>query len=128
MEASSIQETADKRNLHLLIMLRWLAVGGQVATILVVYLWLGTKLPLAQMGGVILFLVGLNLVSLYRGRSSAAITNTELFFVLLLDVAALTLQLYLSGGATNPFVSLFLLQVPGGTYVPSTAKERQVQQ
>jgi two-component system sensor histidine kinase RegB len=111
MEATSIQETADKRNLFLLIMLRWLAVVGQIATILIVDLWLDIRLPLLQMGGVILFLVGLNLVSLYRCRSPALITNPELFFALLLDVAALTVQLYLSGGATNPFVSLFLLQV-----------------
>ncbi|MEJ1975255.1 MAG: HAMP domain-containing sensor histidine kinase [Acetobacteraceae bacterium] len=63
------------------------------------------------MGCVILFLVGLNFVSLRRWRSQSVITNTELFVELLLDVAALTAQLYLSGGATNPFVSLFLLQV-----------------
>ncbi len=111
MEASSIQETADKRNLLLLITLRWLAVGGQIATILVVEFWLGIKLPLPAMGSVVLFLIALNLASLYRWRSAAVITDTELFFEFLLDVAALTLQLYLSGGATNPFVSLFLLQV-----------------
>jgi two-component system, sensor histidine kinase RegB len=111
MEATSIQETADKRNLLLLVMLRWLAVGGQIATILVVQYWLGIKLPLAPMASVIGFLIGLNILTLYRCRSSAVITNTELFLELLLDVAALTLQLYLSGGATNPFVSLFLLQV-----------------
>jgi two-component system sensor histidine kinase RegB len=111
MEATSIQETTDKRNLVLLIMLRWLAVGGQVVTILVVQYWLGIRLPLLSMGCVILFLIALNLAALYRCRSPAVITNTELFLELLLDVAALTLQLYLSGGATNPFVSLFLLQV-----------------
>ncbi|MGH6818481.1 MAG: ATP-binding protein [Methylovirgula sp.] len=92
-------------------MLRWLAVGGQIAAILIVQFWLGIKLPLLPMVGVVLFLVALNLVSLYRCRGSAIITNTELFLALLLDVGALTLQLYLSGGATNPFVSLFLLQI-----------------
>ncbi len=112
MEAtSSIQETADKRNLLLLIVLRWLAVGGQIAAILVVQFWLGINLPLLPMAGVVGFLIALNLVSFHRCRSSAVITNTELFLELLLDVAALTLQLYLSGGATNPFVSLFLLQI-----------------
>jgi two-component system sensor histidine kinase RegB len=111
MEATTIQETADKRNLFLLVMLRWLAVGGQIVTILVVQFWLGIKLPLLSMGCVILFLVALNLVSLYRCRTPVLITNTELFLELLLDVAALTLQLYLSGGATNPFVPLYLLQV-----------------
>jgi two-component system sensor histidine kinase RegB len=34
--------------------------------------------------------------------------------MLMLDVIALTVQLYLSGGATNPFISLYLLQVTLG--------------
>lgn len=107
----SIQETANKKNLLLLLILRWIAVCGQVAAIAVVHFGLGIALPITQMGCVILFLIGLNIVSLIFYRSRAAVTNTELFIELMLDVAALTVQLYLSGGATNPFVSLFLLQV-----------------
>lgn len=63
------------------------------------------------MGVVILFLVALNVASLLRHRRSAPVSNGELFVDLLVDVGALTIQLYLSGGATNPFISLFLLQV-----------------
>ncbi|WP_244561502.1 ATP-binding protein [Ensifer aridi] len=91
--------------------LRWLAVLGQVATLVIVHFWLDIALPLVQMGAVILFLVGLNIVSLLRHHKQNTVTNTELFLELLLDVAALTVQLYLSGGATNPFISLYLLQV-----------------
>jgi two-component system, sensor histidine kinase RegB len=120
MEASSIQEIANKKNLFLLVTLRWLAVGGQVATILFVQTWLGIALPLVPMGGVILFLICLNLFSWHRCRGQAVITSTELFVELLLDVAALTAQLCLSGGATNPFVSLFLLQaVLGAVLLPA---------
>jgi two-component system sensor histidine kinase RegB len=82
-----------------------------VATVLCVHAVLGIALPLAEMAAVIAFLIGLNLVSRYRYRRQERVTNTELFLELLLDVAALTVQLYLSGGATNPFVSLYLLQV-----------------
>jgi two-component system sensor histidine kinase RegB len=85
-------------------------VIGQVAAIAVADVWLGISLPVWQMAAVIGFLVALNLTTLYRYASGAVITNAELFLDLLLDVATLTLQLYLSGGATNPFVSLFLLQ------------------
>lgn len=108
---TSIPDTANDQNLFLLIQLRWLAVIGQVLTILVVDTWLDIALPLREMGGVVLFLVGLNLVSLLRRFRQQAVTNTELFLELLLDVAALTVQLYLSGGASNPFISLYLLQV-----------------
>jgi two-component system, sensor histidine kinase RegB len=82
-----------------------------VVTILVVHFWLGIALPLTKMAIVIAFLVALNIVSLLKHRYHDIVSNTELFLALLLDVAALTLQLYLSGGAANPFVSLYLLQV-----------------
>lgn len=91
--------------------LRWFAVGGQVLTMLVVQLWLGIALPVPQMAGVILFLVGLNVVSLLRHRQNTEINHGELVAELLLDVTALTIQLYLSGGASNPFISLYLLQI-----------------
>jgi two-component system sensor histidine kinase RegB len=107
----SIDHVIDKKNLLLLVQLRWLAVIGQVVTILVVHFWFGIVLPLTQLAIVIAFLIGLNIVSLLRHRYRNIVSNTELFLVLLLDVAALTAQLYLSGGAANPFVSLYLLQV-----------------
>jgi two-component system, sensor histidine kinase RegB len=117
---SSIQEIANKKNLLLLVTLRWLAVGGQIATIAFVQLCLDIPLPLIPMGCVLLFLVALNLLSFFRSRQpGTVITNTELFVELLLDVAALTAQLYLSGGATNPFVSLLLVQaVLGAVLLP----------
>jgi two-component system sensor histidine kinase RegB len=111
MEASSIEEAANRKNLLLLVMLRWLAVGGQVVTILFAAVWLGIALPLMPMAGVILFLIALNVASLHRCRTGRAITDAELFAGLVMDVGALTVQLSLSGGAMNPFVSLFLLQV-----------------
>lgn len=90
------QDKTNRKNLLLLIQLRWLAVGGQVATILFVHYGLGITLPLLPMSAVILFLVGLNVVSLLRHRNQSEVGNTELFLELLLDVAALTVQLYLS--------------------------------
>lgn len=98
----------------LLIQLRWIAVGGQIATILFVHLWLGIALPLAAMAAVISGLIALNLASLAWMRTRADISNRKLLLALMLDVAALTAQLYLSGGATNPFTSLYLLQVTLG--------------
>lgn len=104
-------DRTNKKNLLLLIQLRWLAIGGQVTTIIFVHFYLGIALPLLPMAAVILFLIGLNVVSLLRHRNQVDVSNTELFLELLLDVAALTVQLFLSGGASNPFVSLYLLQV-----------------
>ncbi len=111
MDATGNASDANRRNLQLLISLRWLAVAGQVSAIAFVHLWLGISLPVDEMGLVILFLIGLNLVGICRVVGQAPIGDKELCVDLLLDVAALTLQLYLSGGATNPFIFLYLLQV-----------------
>ncbi|ETR78764.1 histidine kinase [Afipia sp. P52-10] len=110
----SIDHVTDKKNLLLLVQLRWLAVIGQVVTILVVQYGLGIALPLFELAAVIGCLIALNLFSLFRHYRSDVVSNTELFVALLIDVAALTVQLYLTGGAANPFVSLYLLQVTLG--------------
>src|SRR6185295_14216187 len=39
------------------------------------------------------------------------VSNRALLLALMLDVTALTAQLYLSGGASNPFTGLYLMQV-----------------
>lgn len=97
-------------NLRLLVQLRWLAVAGQAATILVAHLVLGMPLPLLAMLGLAALLALANLATLMwlpRHR----VTNVEITAALLLDMGALALQLYWSGGTTNPFHLLFLLQV-----------------
>ena len=99
-----------------LIQLRWIAVVGQIATIA------GRALRLRHPPAAARrcwrcwrCLVAFNVASLSALRASRRdVTNSELFVALLVDVAVLTAQLYLSGGATNPFVSLYLLQVTLG--------------
>ncbi|HEV7415837.1 MAG TPA: ATP-binding protein [Tianweitania sediminis] len=107
-------DVTNKRNLLLLVQLRWLAVGGQILTILVVSLGMGVDLPLIPMALVLAALIAVNGMSVVRARGGHTVTDTELLLQLLVDVAALTAQLYLSGGATNPFISLYLLQVTLG--------------
>lgn len=98
-----------------LIQLRWIAVVGQVATILVVQYGLDIALPLGLMCGVLAALAVFNLVSHLWWRRSEQVSSVALLIGLLVDVASLTIQLYLSGGITNPFVFLYLLQVVLGT-------------
>ena len=103
-------ESAAAENMRQLIQLRWIAVAGQTVTILLVHFGLGAALPLLEMLGVALALAAANLLAtmaLPRHR----VEDGEVMVALLLDMAALTLQLYFSGGATNPFISLYLLQV-----------------
>jgi two-component system sensor histidine kinase RegB len=112
--SASSGETVGQQNMLQLIQLRWIAVSGQVLTIGYVQWVFKIELPLLPMAAVLCFLVGLNLFSLYRPRKLGDVRNGALLLALLLDVAALTALLYLSGGATNPFVFLYLLQVTIG--------------
>jgi two-component system sensor histidine kinase RegB len=104
-------DTTGRDNLRQLVNLRWLAVFGQCATILVVHFVMGVPLPLVPMLSVVGGLVLLNLVSLSQLPRRVTISNGELFVSLLLDVGALTALLYQSGGANNPFIGLYLVQV-----------------
>ena len=108
-------QTAGHANMLQLVQLRWMAVAGQLGTILLTHLVFGIRLPMMPMLSVLTGLVILNAASLLRLRLDRPITNGALFGGLLLDVLALSAQLFLSGGATNPFVSLFLLQVVLGS-------------
>lgn len=109
--APSHIDTANRKNLELLIQLRWMAVLGQVITIAVVHFGLRIPLPLEPMGAVLGALLALNALSHLWLQKRLQVNSQALFFAVLLDVAALTVQLYFSGGATNPFTALYLLQI-----------------
>ncbi len=107
-------EATASQNMLQLIQLRWIAVLGQITTIAFVDQVLQIPLPLLDMALVISGLIALNLFSLFRPRRRHPVRNGDLMAGLMVDVAALTALLYLSGGATNPFVFLYLLQVTLG--------------
>jgi len=105
------ERRAGRANLRQLIELRWLAVGGQLATIVVVQFALGIALPWAEMMSLLGILVVFNLFSLWRNRLAQPVSQIELCIAMLVDVGVLTGQLYLAGGSDNPFIYLYLLQV-----------------
>jgi two-component system sensor histidine kinase RegB len=109
--------SAGLRNMQQLIQLRWIAVIGQVATIVVVHYGLDIGLPLKPMFTVLAALALFNVASQLWWRRREHASSNALLVSLLVDVASLTIQLYLSGGITNPFVFLYLLQVVLGTVV-----------
>ncbi|MFK4824916.1 ATP-binding protein [Paenochrobactrum sp. BZR 588] len=106
-----IHNLTDKQHFLLLIQLRWLAIAGQVATIFLVSHWMKINLPVTLMAGVVFFLIVLNILSFIHYKKQKFISKLQIFAELLLDVLALSIQFYLSGGASNPFITLFLLQI-----------------
>jgi hypothetical protein len=109
--AADVEYVAGHKNMLQLIELRWIAVIGQVTTIAGAMLVFDVHLPLVQMLEVLACLIAFNIASHLRWHEHRPVTNNELFLALLVDVASLTMQLYLSGGTTNPFAFLYLLQV-----------------
>jgi two-component system sensor histidine kinase RegB len=109
--AADVEYAAGHKNMLQLIELRWIAVIGQVTTIAAAILVFGVQLPLVQMLEVLACLIAFNVASHLRWHEHRPVNNNELFLALLVDVASLTIQLYLSGGTTNPFAFLYLLQV-----------------
>jgi len=102
---------AGLRGMHQLIQLRWIAVGGQLLTIVVVYAGLRIALPLGWMLGTLAALALFNLCSQFVWWRSGRVSEGALLAALLVDVGSLAFQLHLGGGIANPFMFLFLLQV-----------------
>ena len=95
--------------LRRLVLMRWFAVAGQFVLIAAAGPLLDIALPLAPMLGIVALQAGFNLFTRRRLASGGGIADGELFAQLGVDITALTLLLFFSGGAANPLVSLYLL-------------------
>lgn len=105
---------ASARNMVLLVQLRWVAVVGQLVTIWFASQVLGIDLPLPQLVAIPTLLALVNVATQVMGRERRGYTYVELLGALMLDMLSLTWLIYLSGGASNPFTFLFLLQIAIG--------------
>ena len=96
-----------------LIKLRWSSIVGQIATILGVYFLLEIEVPLRPLFTVI----GLELVSniaaalWFRGGERRPVFEWHLAAVMALDIGLLTAMLYFTGGPSNPFSFLYLVNI-----------------
>ncbi len=107
----------SRSSVILLTQLRWIAVFGQLATIIVVATALDVRLPLAPLLLAPLLLILVNVAVARILLQRRAFSQRELCSALMIDVIALCWQLYHSGGATNPFTFLFLLQIVIGAII-----------
>jgi two-component system sensor histidine kinase RegB len=102
---------ASSGNMGLLVQLRWLAVVGQLFAIWLASQVIGIHLPVPQLIAMPVLLCGINLATMALNTRRRGYSYVELLAALMTDVEALTWQLYHTGGATNPFVFLFLMQI-----------------
>ena len=94
-----------------LVRLRWLAILGQLAALLIVRYGLGFALPFWPAVVLVLLSAWLNIALLLRYPASARLSENAATWVLAFDIAQLAALLYLTGGLANPFALLFLAPV-----------------
>ena len=94
--------------LRRLLLMRWFAVAGWLALVTAAHPLLAIELPLAPMLAIVALLAGFNLVTRLRLARGGAVADSELFAQFCVDITALTLLLFFSGGGANPLVSLYL--------------------
>jgi two-component system sensor histidine kinase RegB len=102
-------QAAAWHDVRQLMLVRNIAIVGQAFVILAVDQGLAVPLPLATLASVTGFLVLFNLGTFWRLQQSWLASEPEVLGQILVDIGALSLLLYFSGGATNPFVGLFLV-------------------
>jgi two-component system, sensor histidine kinase RegB len=97
--------------LRTLVMLRWLAIGGQIAAITVADRVVGLSLDLGLCFLAVGASVVANLVAILFSPRNKRLSETEAMLTLLFDLSQLAFLLYLTGGITNPFALLLLAPV-----------------
>jgi two-component system sensor histidine kinase RegB len=97
--------------LRLLFWLRLVAIGSQILAIAIAELVLAGPLPLPQLALTIGALALWNALSYRAVHSNRVVHDGEVMLNLAVDIAAFTAVVYFTGGATNPFVSLYLVPI-----------------
>ncbi len=104
--------TAESRvRLRTLIVLRWLAIGGQAVAVLFVRYVLNVDFPLLWALSAICISIALNLALMAARPSQELAREWEAAAQLTYDVIQLAVLLALTGGLQNPFVFLFIAPV-----------------
>ena len=93
------------------IFIRWIALSGQLTTVLIVHFALGFFLPLVPLLTIIAIGIILNLWQSWLNKNAVQLSRVSVLFVLIFDVTQLAALLYFAGGLLNPFSILFLAPV-----------------
>lgn len=108
---STIEDQQFNRlRLSTLIRLRWLAIIGQSAAVLIVAYWLEFPLPVSFCFALIATSAWLNLYLAIRYPAAKRLAPNAAIAILLFDALQLAGLLYATGGLTNPFS--LLMSVP----------------
>ncbi len=91
-----------------LVRLRWLAVSGQMAAVLVTHFVLAFPMPFALCVILVGLSIWVNIGLRIRYQHSDRLADRPAFYMMAYDLLQLTALLYCTGGLQNPFSMLFL--------------------
>lgn len=98
-----------RHNWRVLLQLRAIAIMGQAASVLVIFLYFDSVEHTAVMAAVIAVYALINGILWVQLRNPELPGNKSYFFQILLDIIELSAIFYLSGGTDNPFIFYFLV-------------------
>jgi len=105
---SLLSDPLGRVRLRTLTRIRWIAIVGQLAALIVVRYGLDWPLPMAAALTVIGVSMVLNLAMTFRHPEQGRLKEWEAAAYLAFDTLQLAVLLFLTGGLTNPFALLFL--------------------
>ncbi|MGB2106048.1 MAG: ATP-binding protein [Porticoccaceae bacterium] len=104
-------DSASRQNLFRLGLIRAVVIIGQ-AMALAYFSWIKPiNLPVISIAVVLAIYASVTIATANRGRVNIPITDREFFIHLLVDIFFFSTLLYLSGGASNPFISYYLISI-----------------
>ena len=95
--------------LHTVSLIRWVAVIGQLFTILFVHFSLGIALPLAALISAVALSALVNLALALRLKATTRLPERSAATLFAFDILQLSCLLALTGGVQNPFAALLLV-------------------
>lgn len=107
----TVERRSDWVRLRTLVALRWIAILGQIASIMVAILLFKLHLEIGAFAVIIGASVILNIVASFVYPENTRLSERGATLMLLFDITQLTCLLYFSGGLTNPFSVLILAPV-----------------
>lgn len=102
---------SDWVRLRTLLVLRWLAIGGQTFTVVVASFYIGLRVELGLCFLAIGASVISNLIAMTIFPENQRLSDRDAMLTLLFDLAQLSFLLFLTGGLNNPFAMLILAPV-----------------
>jgi two-component system sensor histidine kinase RegB len=111
-------------SLRTLILIRWIAIVGQLLTLLIVHMVLGFTLPLELALGVVGASALINLMNAMQKCGQVRLDDRDAMLHLAYDIVQVAALLFLTGGLQNPFALLLVAPVTVGASIlsrPSTA-------